>query len=109
MLENSVADPGRLPRIHIFSIPDLIFFHPGFVLKNSSILTQKIVTKLSEIWSGLFIPDPDPDFLPIPNPRSRGKKATGTRIRNTAWKASWEQKADRLSDRFKKKFMKFFI
>ncbi len=25
------------------------------------ILTQKIVSKLSEIWSGLFFPDPDPD------------------------------------------------
>jgi hypothetical protein len=23
--------------------------------------------KLSEIWSRLFIPDPDPDFLPIPD------------------------------------------
>ncbi len=32
-----------------------------------SILTQKIVSKLSEIWSGLFIPDPDTDFLPIPD------------------------------------------
>jgi hypothetical protein len=30
---------------------------------------------LSEIFSGLFIPDPDPDFLPIPDPRSRVKKA----------------------------------
>ncbi len=31
---------------------------------------QKIVSKLSEIWSGLFIPDPDPDFYPsrIPDP-----------------------------------------
>jgi hypothetical protein len=30
----------------------------------------------------LFIPDPDPDFLPIPDPRSRGQKGTGSRIRN---------------------------
>ncbi len=22
----------------------------------------------SEIWSGLYIPDPNPDFLPIPDP-----------------------------------------
>ncbi len=29
---------------------------------------EQIVSKLSEIWSGLFIPDPDPDFLPIPDP-----------------------------------------
>ncbi len=47
---------------------------PGFgpAAKNLSILTQKIVSKLSKIWSGLFIPDPDPDpdFYPsrIPDP-----------------------------------------
>jgi hypothetical protein len=29
----------------------------------------------------LFIPDPDPDFLPIPDPGSRGQKSTGFRIR----------------------------
>jgi hypothetical protein len=27
-----------------------------------------MVSKLSEIWSGLFIPDQDHDFLPIPDP-----------------------------------------
>jgi hypothetical protein len=27
-----------------------------------------MVPTLLEIWSGLFIPDPDPDFLPIPDP-----------------------------------------
>ncbi len=35
---------------------------------------QKIVYKLSEIWSGLFIPDPDLDFLPIPDSRIQGSK-----------------------------------
>jgi hypothetical protein len=55
-------------------IPD-----PGYVsaffLKNVSILAQKIVSKLSEISSGLSIPDPDP-----------GQKGAGSqiRIRNTA-------------------------
>jgi hypothetical protein len=45
------------------------FFHPGSASKNLSILTQKIVSNLLEIRSGLFIPDPDPDFfLPIPDP-----------------------------------------
>ncbi len=29
----------------------------------------------------MFIPDPDPDFLPIPDPVSRGQKGTGSRIR----------------------------
>jgi hypothetical protein len=59
----SVADPGCLSRSHIFSITD-----PGPPSKTLSIFTQKIVSKLSEIWSGLFIPDLDPDFLPIPDP-----------------------------------------
>jgi hypothetical protein len=45
-----------------------------------------MVSKHSEIWSGLFIPDPGPNFLPIPDPCSRGQKGTGSRIRirNTA-------------------------
>ncbi len=48
--------------------------------KNSSNLTQKIVTKLpvSEIWSGVFILDRDLYFLLIPYPGSQ------IRIRNTA-------------------------
>ncbi len=36
--------------------------------RNLSILTQKIVSKLSEIWSRMIIPDPDLDFLHIPDP-----------------------------------------
>ncbi len=44
---------------------------PDSASKNLSILTKKIVSKLLKIWSGLFIPDPDPNFLPIPVPRSR--------------------------------------
>ncbi len=51
-------------RIQIFSIPD-----PGIRIKEQKYLTQKILSKLSEIWSGLVIPDPDPDFLPIPDPQ----------------------------------------
>ncbi len=35
---------------------------------------KKMVSKPSEIWSGLFIPDPDPDFLTIPDPGSWGVK-----------------------------------
>ncbi len=53
----SDADPGCLSRIRIFSIPDPNFFHPGSASKNLSILTQKIVSKLSEIWSGLYFHD----------------------------------------------------
>jgi hypothetical protein len=38
-----------------------------------------------EIWSGMNIPDPDLDFLPIPDAGSRGQIGTGTwiRVRNT--------------------------
>jgi hypothetical protein len=83
----SVADPGCSEffpsRIWIFPIPD-----PGSSTKNLSILTQKIVSKLPEIWSGLFIPHPDAgsgsEFFT--HPVFRGQKSTGSRIRigNTA-------------------------
>jgi hypothetical protein len=33
------------------------------------------------VHPGSRIPDPDADFLPIPNPGSRGQKGTGSRIR----------------------------
>jgi hypothetical protein len=63
-----------------FNIPDSNFFQSvsriqaqkdsriRIPIKNLSILTQKIVSKLSEIWSGMFIPDPNVDFLPISDP-----------------------------------------
>jgi hypothetical protein len=35
---------------------------------SPSILTEKMVSKLSEKSSGLFIQDPDSDLLPIPDP-----------------------------------------
>ncbi len=74
----SVADPGCW--IWIFSIPDTNFFHPISASKNLSILTQKMVSILSEIRSGLFIPDPDPDLLPIPDPWSRIQGSKRRRI-----------------------------
>ncbi len=37
-------------------------------MKEFKYFNPKIVSKLSEIWSGMFIPDPDLDFLPIPDP-----------------------------------------
>jgi hypothetical protein len=43
--------------------------------KNLSIYNPKIVSKLSEILSGMFIPDPDLVFLPIPDPGLMGQKA----------------------------------
>jgi hypothetical protein len=47
-LEISVADPDT----------ESEFFLSRILIKELSILTQKIVSKLSELWSGLFIPDP---------------------------------------------------
>jgi hypothetical protein len=41
----------------------------------------------------LFIPDPNPDFLPIPDPGSRDQKGTGSRIRNTG-KNIWNRKIE---------------
>jgi hypothetical protein len=57
----------------IFKLFLLLLFDPGALSKNFRILTQKSIYKLSEIWSGLFIPDPDPDFSPIPS-RIQGSK-----------------------------------
>jgi hypothetical protein len=45
---------------------------------------KKLLLKLSEILSGIFIPDPDLDFFT--HPGSRGEKGTGSRVRNTAIK-----------------------
>ncbi len=57
------ADPDPASVLRIRDV------YPGSASKNLSILTQKIVSKLSEIWSRLLIPDPgDPNFLPIPDP-----------------------------------------
>jgi hypothetical protein len=56
-------------------IPDPNVFHPGsrvirildpgsgFTSKLFKYFNPKIVSKLSEIWSGMFIPDPDLDFF----------------------------------------------
>ncbi len=67
----SVADPG-----YLFRIPDLgskIYpdYGSGSASKNGSIFNPKNGSKLSEKWSGMFIPDPG----------SRGKKSIGSRIR----------------------------
>jgi hypothetical protein len=35
--------------------------------------------------SVMFIPDPELDFLPIPDPGFRGQKGTGSKIRNTVF------------------------
>ncbi len=86
----SVADPGCSSRIpdSNFSIPDTgskRFPDPGSAsaAKSLSTLTQKIVST-SEIWFGMFIPDPDLDFLLIPDAEVKKSTESRIRIRNTA-------------------------
>ncbi len=58
---NSVADPGCLSLSWIFPIPDPVKMAPDlYQQKSLSIFNpRKIVTRLSEIWSTMFIPDAD--------------------------------------------------
>jgi hypothetical protein len=62
-----------LSRIRLFSItdPGSEFFPSGS--NNLSILTQKMVSKLLEIFSGLFIPDAG-SFFTHPRSRIQGSK-----------------------------------
>jgi hypothetical protein len=57
-------------------------------------LPKKMVSKLSEIWSGLFIPDPDPDFLSIPDPGVKKPPDPGSLIRIPG--IMWKPKRDSL-------------
>ncbi len=60
--------------------PGSEFFPPRIRVKEFKYSNPKIVSKLSEIWSRLFIPDPDPVFYPS---RIQGDKKARIRIRNT--------------------------
>ncbi len=85
-------------------IPDPNFFHPGSDVfhhgsasKNLSVLTQKIVYKFSEIWSGLFIPDPGSRLFT--HPVSRGQKGPGPRS-GSAKLVSWVRSLEPALARF---------
>jgi hypothetical protein len=68
---------------------------PNNELKHFSIfLAQIIVTKISEIKTGMLTPDPD--FFS--HPGSRGQKSTGSRIR-TGDKRYREKKAEKRGGR----------
>ncbi len=80
----SVADLGclfRIPNTNIFHHGSRVKKIPGSASKNLSIITQKIVSNLSEIWAKMFIPDPDLDFYLSRIPDSGSKRHW---IRNTA-------------------------
>jgi hypothetical protein len=80
-----IPDPGCI--FFPSRIPDPNFSHLGsrIRIKRFKYFNTKIVSKLSEIWLGLFIPDPDLVFFfypsRIPDPGwSRGQRGTGSRI-----------------------------
>ncbi len=82
---DSVADPGCLSRI-----PDPTFFQPGsrIRIKEFKYFNPKkwfLSSRKYDPGCSSRIPDPDADFLPIPDPGSRGQKGTWSRIwiRNT--------------------------
>ncbi len=71
MLRIRDINPGS--RIRIFfqygsRVKNILSSRIHSASNNLSILTQKIVPKFSEIWYGMFIPDPDLDYSPIPDP-----------------------------------------
>jgi hypothetical protein len=74
----SVADPGCVSRIRIFSIldPGSEFFHPGSASNNSSILAPK-----NWFLSSRKYDTGCSSRIRIPDPRSRGQKGSGSRIR----------------------------
>jgi hypothetical protein len=84
-----IRDVYSESRIRIYSIPDPNFFHPGsrtrikeikyFNPKKWFLSTQKYDPCC---LSRIRLPDPDPDFLHIPDPGSRGQKGTGSRIQD---------------------------
>jgi hypothetical protein len=65
-------------RIRTVSNPD-----PGSASKNKYFNPKKMVLSSKKYDPGCSsrIPDPDADFLPIPDPGSRSQKGTGSRIR----------------------------
>ncbi len=71
------TSPNESIKKSVLRIRNVLF--PGSRIQIFSIANQTIVSKLSGLWSGKFIPDPDPgsdlDFLTIPDPVSRVKKA----------------------------------
>jgi hypothetical protein len=71
-------------------IPDPNCFHPGsrIPIKELKYFNPKkwlLSSKKYDPGCSSRIPGPDPDFLPNPDPESRGQKGTGSRfrIRNT--------------------------
>ncbi len=67
-------------------IPDPNFFHPEYGVKKIPGSRTKEFKNINlkncfpaiEIWSGMFVPDPDLDFLTIPDPEVKEKPDPGS-------------------------------
>jgi hypothetical protein len=82
-----IADPGTEFFHPESRIRDPNFFHPGswIRLKELKYFNPKkwfLSTQKYDPGFSSRIRIPDPDFLPIPNPGSRGQKGTGSRIQD---------------------------
>ncbi len=63
-----IPDPGSEFSILDLGLKIFWFLDPDPHQRIEVFLTPQIFSMLSEIWSGMFIPDPVLDFLPIPDP-----------------------------------------
>ncbi len=77
-----IPDPGS--DFFPSRIMDPNFFHPGSRIRIKVCKFKKMVLSSRKYDPGcssrIRMTDPDPDFLPIPDPGSRGQKGTGTGI-----------------------------
>jgi hypothetical protein len=79
-----IPDPGS--DFFPSRVLDPNFFHPGSRIRNKEFKCFNpkkwfVSSRKYDLGCSSRIPDPDPDFLPIPDPGSRGQKGTGSRIR----------------------------
>ncbi len=84
-IRDDFPESGSRNRSFPSRIPDPNFFHPGSASKNLGVLAEKMVSKLKEIWSGLFISDLGSGSWLSTHPGSRGQKGTESRIQHTVW------------------------
>ncbi len=68
-----IQDVYRGSRIRLIGLKEFKYFNP----KNCFSALGNMI----RVSSRICIPDPDPDFLPIPDTGSRGQKGTGSQIR----------------------------
>ncbi len=94
------SPPGNSSNVKIWTVLRIRDKHPGsripdpncsnsgsrIRIKEFKYFNQKIVPKLSEIWSGLLIPDPDPDFNPSWIQRSKRHRTPDPDPQHWIWR-----------------------